>query len=59
MGQDMIKGRRTEIEFINGHIVDKGAQIGLTAPCNAKITSVVRRVERQELPISIDNLRSM
>jgi hypothetical protein len=25
MGQDMIKGRRTEIEFINGHIVDKGA----------------------------------
>jgi 2-dehydropantoate 2-reductase len=24
MGQDMLKGRRTEIEFINGHIVDKG-----------------------------------
>jgi 2-dehydropantoate 2-reductase len=59
MGQDMIKGRRTEIEFINGHIVDKGAQIGIEAPCNAKITSLVRRVERQELPITMDNLRDV
>jgi 2-dehydropantoate 2-reductase len=59
MGQDMIKGRRTEIEFINGHIVDKGAQIGIEAPCNAKITSLVRRVERRELPITIDNLRDV
>ena len=59
MGQDMLKGRRTEIEFINGHIVDKGAQIGIAAPCNAKITSVVKRVERQELPMTIDNLRDV
>jgi 2-dehydropantoate 2-reductase len=59
MGQDMLKGRRTEIEFINGHIVDKGAHIGIAAPCNAKITSVVKRVERQELPISINNLRDV
>jgi 2-dehydropantoate 2-reductase len=59
MGQDMLKGRRTEIEFINGHVVDKGTQIGLAAPCNAKITSLVKRVERQELPITIDNLREV
>ena len=59
MGQDMLKGRRTEIEFINGHIVDKGAQIGIAAPCNAKINSLVKRVERQELPITIDNLQGV
>jgi len=29
------------------------------APCNAKITSVVKRVERQELPITINNLRDV
>jgi 2-dehydropantoate 2-reductase len=57
MGQDMLKGRRTEIEFINGHVVDKGSQIGIAAPCNEKINSIVKRVERQELPITIDNLR--
>jgi 2-dehydropantoate 2-reductase len=59
MGQDMLKGRRTEIEFTNGHVVEKGAQIGIDAPCNAKITSIVKRVERQELPITIDNLREV
>jgi 2-dehydropantoate 2-reductase len=59
MGQDLLKGRRTEIEFVNGHIVEKGAQIGLPAPCNEKITSLVKRVERRELPITIDNLRGV
>jgi 2-dehydropantoate 2-reductase len=59
MGQDMLKGRRTEIEFTNGHVVEKGAQIGLAAPCNEKIMSIVKRVERQELPITIDNLRGV
>jgi len=39
------------------HIVAKGAQIGLAAPCNAKITSLVKCVARQELPITIENLR--
>jgi 2-dehydropantoate 2-reductase len=57
MGQDMLKGRRTEIEYINGYIVEKGARIGIDAPCNAKITSIVKRVERGDLPISLNNLR--
>jgi hypothetical protein len=39
------------------HIIDKGAQIGLAAPCNAKIMSLVKRVERRELPITIKNLQ--
>ena len=32
MGQDMLKGRRTEIDFINGVIADKGEEIGRTRP---------------------------
>jgi len=35
MGQDMVKGRRTEIEEINGFIVRKGEAIGIRAPHNA------------------------
>jgi len=31
MGQDMQKGRRTEIDFINGVIVERGAAIGRPA----------------------------
>ncbi|SDD85500.1 ketopantoate reductase family protein [Belnapia rosea] len=49
MGQDMVKGRRTEIEFINGFIVDKAKEVGLSTPANAALTDIVKRVERGEL----------
>ncbi len=49
MGQDMVKGRRTEIEFLNGFIVRKGEEIGLPTPANAALTDIVKRVERGAL----------
>ena len=49
MGQDMQKGRRTEIEFLNGFIVARGQEIGIAAPANAALTDIVQRVERREL----------
>jgi 2-dehydropantoate 2-reductase len=50
MGQDMVKGRRTEIEFLNGFIVDKAKEVGVSAPANAALTDIVKRVEKGELP---------
>jgi 2-dehydropantoate 2-reductase len=49
MGQDMVKGRRTEIEFLNGFIVDKAEAIGVATPANAALTDIVKRVEQGEL----------
>ena len=49
MGQDMVKGRRTEIDFLNGFIVRKGEEIGLPTPANAALTDIVKRVEKGEL----------
>ena len=49
MGQDMVKGRRTEIEFLNGFIVGKGQEIGYATPANAALTDIVKRVEKGEL----------
>ncbi|HEX2944305.1 MAG TPA: 2-dehydropantoate 2-reductase [Rhodopila sp.] len=49
MGQDMVKGRRTEIEFLNGFIVRKGDEIGMPTPANAALTDIVKRVEKGEL----------
>ena len=49
MGQDMVKGRRTEIEFLNGFIVDKGKEVGVPTPANAALTDIVKRVEKGEL----------
>ena len=50
MAQDIAKGRRTEIDFINGFIVDKAKEVGLEAPTNADLASAVRAVERGEAP---------
>ena len=49
MGQDMVKGRRTEIEFLNGFVVRKGDEVGVATPANAALTDIVKRVERGEL----------
>ncbi len=49
MGQDMMKGRRTEIEYLNGFVVARGAEIGIAAPANAALTEIVKRVERGEV----------
>jgi 2-dehydropantoate 2-reductase len=48
-GQDMQKGRRTEIEFLNGLIVREAEKVGLTCRANAVLTDLVKRVERGEL----------
>ena len=60
MGQDMVKGRRTEIEFLNGMVAKKGGAIGIATPANVVLTDIVKRVERGDLrpdPKHITDLR--
>ena len=49
MAQDIRKGRRTEIEFMNGFIVDKGRMMGIPTPAHEKLVALVRRLERAEI----------
>jgi 2-dehydropantoate 2-reductase len=60
MGQDMEKGRRTEIDFMNGLVVREGEKVGITCRANAVLTELVTKVERGELkadPKHITELR--
>jgi 2-dehydropantoate 2-reductase len=60
MGQDMAKGRRTEIEFLNGFVVREGEQVGIQARSNQRLVDIVKKVERGELkqdPRHITELR--
>ncbi|MBC7637541.1 MAG: 2-dehydropantoate 2-reductase [Acetobacteraceae bacterium] len=56
MGQDMLKGRRTEIQFMNGFIADRGAEIGVPAPSHVALTEIVTQVERGELQAGVKNV---
>jgi 2-dehydropantoate 2-reductase len=60
MGQDMMKGRRTEIEFLNGFVVREGEKVGFRTPANAALVDIVKKVERGDLepdPRHITELR--
>jgi 2-dehydropantoate 2-reductase len=59
MAQDIAKGRRTETDYINGFVAERGAEIGVPAPAHAKMNEVVRRVERNEIPASPDNIHGI
>jgi 2-dehydropantoate 2-reductase len=56
MAQDMAKGRRTEIELMNGFIAAEGAKAGVPAPTNQMITRQVLRVERGEITPRPENV---
>jgi 2-dehydropantoate 2-reductase len=58
MAQDILKGRRTEIDAMNGFIARKGAEIGVPAPSHARLTELVTRIERGELKPSPSHLES-
>ena len=56
MAQDMAKGRRTEIEYMNGFIAGKGREVGTAAPTHEALTEIVMKVERGEMPARPENL---
>jgi 2-dehydropantoate 2-reductase len=54
--QDLLKGRRSEAGMINGMIVAESEKRGYTAPANAKVNDIVRRIEAGELKPDAANM---
>lgn len=46
MLQDIERGRKTEIDYMNGFIVRESRRLGLQAPVNAAIADLIRHLER-------------
>jgi len=47
--QDVLKGRRTEIEYLNGHVIEMGIKAGVRTPfCEAAVKWVMAQGERFE-----------
>ncbi len=59
MGQDMVKGRRTEIQFLNGMVARKGEEIGFATPANRVLTEIVTKVERGEMKPDPKHIRDL
>jgi 2-dehydropantoate 2-reductase len=54
--QDAMKGRRTEIDYINGAVCAKATEVGVAVPCQHAILELVKRMERGELSPARDNI---
>ena len=46
-GQDLSRGRPTEIDALNGYITRRGAQLGIPAPVNHALFTLVKLAERK------------
>ena len=56
MLQDLEKGRRTEVDMINGYISKTGKKHGIATPVNDKIVEIIHGIEDGKYPLSPENL---
>ncbi len=54
--QDMLKGRPSEVHYMNGLVAAKGREAGIPTPFNDEITSMVEQIERGELTFGPEHL---
>lgn len=59
MLQDVMKSRRTEIDFLNGYVAARGDVVGVDTPFCDGIVDIVKRVERGDLSTDAANLRPL
>jgi 2-dehydropantoate 2-reductase len=48
--QDLLRGRRTEIDHLNGYVVREGAALGIATPVNRTLNALVKLAEQKEKP---------
>ena len=56
MLQSIRRGRMTEVEAINGAVVEQGTRLGVLTPVNATLVELVHRVERSGTFLSGDEV---
>lgn len=56
MGQDVLKGRPTEINEMNGHILRKAREAGIDVPVTAATVEVVRGIDAGKIRPGWDNV---
>ncbi|MBI3068923.1 MAG: hypothetical protein HYY79_08655 [Betaproteobacteria bacterium] len=57
--QDIRKGRRTEVDYMNGFVAARGEEIGIPAPTHKAITALVKRLERGEITQHPDHVTAL
>lgn len=54
--QSLERGRPTEIDYLNGYILDKGHELGVPVPVNAQVIMIIKAIEAGQRRIGPANL---
>lgn len=57
--QSLERGGVTEIQFLNGYIVNQGAALHVPTPVNLKLLEMVREIEEKKRPVTPLNLKDI
>jgi 2-dehydropantoate 2-reductase len=57
MADDLSRGRKTEVDYINGELVALADRVGAKAPVNRKIVELIRKAESGAAPLGPAELR--
>lgn len=58
MADDLAAGRKTEVDYINGELVALASRLGVDAPVNRKIVSLIHQAEEGVAPLAPAALRT-
>ena len=56
MAQDVKKGRRTEIDYMNGLVVDRGQEVGVPTPVSEAVVSIVKEIDADRIAPDLLNI---
>lgn len=42
--QDVMRGRRTEVQYLNGYVSEQGRKVGIPTPFNDKVVELITAV---------------
>ena len=54
MRQDLLKGKPTEIDHMNGAVVELGRRLGIACPVNAALVTIIKAMERRPVGVAAD-----
>ena len=57
MLQDIEKGRKTEVDLVNGYVVKKGNETSIQVPVNELVTKMIKQIEGGEKSPNLENLK--
>jgi 2-dehydropantoate 2-reductase len=57
--QDLLKNRRTEVDFFNGYIAEQGQIAGVAAPTHAALAALIRRMEAGDAHPDLTHLAAL